>query len=87
MRLSDTIESFIKAMIQEDQPEIELRTVHLNELDNEATPVPGQTTPKTSPSPSPTPPPAEATPPPAQTPQPFKPKILPSIIPRLTVLK
>ena len=31
MRLSDTIESFIKAMIQEDQPEIELKRNELAE--------------------------------------------------------
>ena len=31
MRLSDTIESFIKAMIQEDQPEVELKRNELAE--------------------------------------------------------
>ncbi len=72
---------------QADQPEVELRTVHLNELENEATPAPGQAAPKASPSPSPTPPPAETSPPPAQTPQPFRPKKIPPAIPWLRVLE
>ena len=72
---------------QTDQPEVELRTVHLNELDNEATPAPGQATPKASPAPSATPPPAETSRPPAQTPQPFRPKKIPQAIPWLRVLE
>ena len=31
MRLSDTIESFIKTMLQEDQPEVELKRNELAE--------------------------------------------------------
>ena len=60
----------------EEQPEIEVRTVRLDELDNDAAPAPGQPTPQASPTPSATPPPSG--PSPARTPRPI-PKILPAI--------
>ncbi len=54
---------------QDEQPEIEVRTVTLNELDNDVTPAPG----KTTPAPTSTPPPTAAPPPPAETPAPARP--------------